>query len=96
MTYGECPYANAGCPEFFQPSKDGGNQENGCHTDKHHLYYGEEYKTGNKGRFARLGENVVQLCRWEHRTVHANNEMPPEPTIQHIKERLEANNVKWK
>lgn len=38
MAYGECPTPDPECRYYWRPSVEGGNQDNGCYSDKHSLY----------------------------------------------------------
>lgn len=53
---------NPDCPYF----------ETGCYEDTHHLFYNKaRYRTGIEKRFRTLACNVIELCRHEHRELHA-------------------------
>jgi len=59
------------CPLF--------NSDESCREDRHHIYYGYEYKTPTEKRFRNLGKNIVTVCRRVHNNLHATQESPHKP-----------------
>lgn len=50
------------------------------YSDSHHLYfYASDYKSPVESAFRNLEQNKVQLCRYEHNELHANQAPPEKP-----------------
>lgn len=68
------------------------NYQEGCYTDKHHLYYPRaEYKTPLEKRFRSLGVNIVRLCRQDHDELHTTQTPPEKPSIEHMRSMIMDN-----
>lgn len=93
MSYRECPNPNPECKYYSrEPVIEG--SDSGCYSDSHHIYPRGEFKFGMARDFARLGENVIQLCREAHDNIHIEGEVPPLPPREVMAERLVANGIK--
>lgn len=54
-----------------------------CYTDQHHLYYPRrDYTEPIDQAFRNLGENIVELCRWEHIETHETTQPPRKPSLE--------------
>jgi hypothetical protein len=57
--------------------------EQGCHEDKHHLFWPrQDYKTPTEKRFRELDENKVIICRNFHDEEHALFPPPDKPDLE--------------
>ena len=75
MSREDCPVESPDCK--YYPD---------CFSDAHHLY--GRPKTQIAKRFARLPDNVVQLCRIEHEETHATEGVLELPDVEVMKQAI--------
>lgn len=70
-----CPDPNkAGCPYI--------GRKGSCRANTHHLYFpARNYKSPVQNAFRELLENKVQLCMFEHQTLHETEFPPRKPSL---------------
>lgn len=89
MAYGECPTPDPECRYYWKPSVEGGNQDNGCRSDKHHLY-GRPKPDMSKLERRFVLKQTVQLCRQEHDQInqdYVHYDLPDEQTMREMLKR---------
>lgn len=93
MSYGVCPHATESCKYFkAEPVIDG--EENGCHTNEHHIYRQADAKQLGQTavRFANLARNRIQLCARLHQDLEARFGWPELPARPVMEAYIEADN----
>lgn len=82
-----CPNPQEQCPYFDrEPPRQLREQEYGCFSDRHHIFWRSLMETLLEKTYSDLPENSIQPCRWEHDEIHAG----PPPELPSLQEMLAA------